>query len=155
MTKIVYNGCYVGFGLSHEGMKRYCQIKGIAVWVEPSRLGYSTYWTVPEEQRTGILDAADFHSSTMEQRIASNQRHTELTINDRDIPRHDSALVQVVEELGDRANDRCAKLMIEEIDGRLYRIEEYDGYESVATPEGTEWIVAEVTTPATTIEEGR
>jgi len=52
---------------------------------------------------------------------------------DRDIPRDDAALIQVVEELGDGANGSFAKLKIVEIpDDVLWQIEEYDGKEWVA-----------------------
>jgi hypothetical protein len=57
----------------------------------------------------------------------------------RDISRHDPILVQVVEELGEEANGECANLAIEEVKGP-YRINEYDGSESVETPSSYDWI---------------
>lgn len=48
-------------------------------------------------------------------------------------------LVQVVEELGDKANGEYAKLRIEEVYGS-YRIDEYDGNESVMTSGDYDWI---------------
>jgi hypothetical protein len=58
------------------------------------------------------------------------------------IPRHDPILIQVIEELGsDRASGNHAQLKIVEIVGRTYRIEEYDGMESVVTPNIEEWTV--------------
>jgi hypothetical protein len=52
---------------------------------------------------------------------------------DRNIPRNDDALVQVVEELGDAANGFAADLKIVDIpDGVDWYIEEYDGNEWVA-----------------------
>jgi hypothetical protein len=97
MTKIVYNACYGGFGLSDEAMMRYCEIKGI-----------------PEQ-----------------------------TIYDGDIERTDPVLVQVVEELGDKANGDCAELCIAELSaGTLYRIDDYDGFEIVCTQDDYAWSVA-------------
>ena len=58
----------------------------------------------------------------------------------RDIDRHDRALVQVVEELGDAASDYCGHLRIAEIEGSMYRIGEYDGFESVETPDEIQWV---------------
>lgn len=52
-----------------------------------------------------------------------------------DIPRHDSNLVLVVETLGEKASGACAKLAIHNIVGRTYMIDEYDGFETVITPE--------------------
>ena len=55
--------------------------------------------------------------------------------------RHHKDLVAVVEALGNDANGRCAKLAIATIYCNLYRIDQYDGAESVVTPEDNEhWI---------------
>ena len=51
----------------------------------------------------------------------------------RDIPRDDPALVQVVEELGAKADGSCASLKVVEIpDDVEWEIAEYDGREWVA-----------------------
>jgi hypothetical protein len=49
-------------------------------------------------------------------------------------------LVQVIEELGREASGEYSNLCIKEIETSLYRIDEYDGSESVITPEGISWI---------------
>ncbi|MCD6435203.1 MAG: hypothetical protein J7L15_02265 [Clostridiales bacterium] len=60
---------------------------------------------------------------------------------EREIPRHHPILIEVVETLGSAASDKFAKLQIKEILGFQYVIEEYDGWERVATPEDDmEWI---------------
>jgi hypothetical protein len=52
-------------------------------------------------------------------------------------------LVQVVEELGEKANDSFADLYIVELPaGTVYRIDEYDGRESVMTNDDYDWSVA-------------
>lgn len=52
---------------------------------------------------------------------------------DRDIPRNDSLLVEIVETLGNESWGKHAKLKVVEIpDGILWQIEEYDGFEHVA-----------------------
>lgn len=59
------------------------------------------------------------------------------------LPRHDPRLVQVVEELGEKAaSGRYAKLRIANLSGIRYRIDEYDGNESVVEPAEAEheWI---------------
>lgn len=60
---------------------------------------------------------------------------------ERGVGRHDATLIVVIEKLGDKANGMCAKLKIEEIDTPMYRIDEYDGYESVETPDSVDWVV--------------
>jgi hypothetical protein len=52
---------------------------------------------------------------------------------DRDIPRNDKDLVEIVESLGNLANGFCASLRIVEIpDDVEWHISEYDGIEHVA-----------------------
>lgn len=61
-----------------------------------------------------------------------------------ELSRHDPLLVQVVEELGEKANGAFADLQIQEIHGSRYRIDEYDGFESVQEPQDIrDWIEVE------------
>lgn len=56
-----------------------------------------------------------------------------------DIPRHHPLLIQCVEELGNEASGIFSNLMIEEFEGNIYRIDEYDGKEIVQTPDTINW----------------
>ena len=144
MTKVVYNSCYGGFSLPKEACKRYWEIKGQSVWIEDdarfSSLGIFTVWLVSPEERLELKDSKEFTSMSMDERIEYNKKYAEQTWTYSGIERHDPVLVQVVEELGDKANGKCASLSIEEVFGP-YRIDEYDGMESVETPDSYEWIV--------------
>ena len=98
MTKIVYNACYGGFGLSEKAINRYWELKG--------EKG-------PEYWYTGDLD------------------------------RTDPILVQVVEELGEEADTLFSDLRIEELEpGTRYRIDDYDGFETVEVESDYSWRVA-------------
>ena len=100
MTKIVYNGCYGGFGLSDKAVARYWELKGLPV-------------------------------------------HDAFTRFDIEEDRADPILVQVVEELGQDAGDVFSDLYIRELpEGTLYRIDEYDGRETVMTQDEYTWKVA-------------
>lgn len=112
MTKVVYNSCYGGFGLSNEAKDRMVEL-GYELEVNPDYNPKSKEWY--------------------------NKTHKYDTY-DCDIPRHNPILVQVVEELGDKASGEYAKLAIKEVNGP-YRIDEYDGFERVETPEGYDWII--------------
>lgn len=58
------------------------------------------------------------------------------------VKRHDPILVQVVETLGPQlASGKYASLAIETIEGNKYIINEYDGLESIQTPEDIKWNV--------------
>lgn len=109
MTKVVYNACYGGFGLSNEAMDRMIE------------LGYDGLKLNPKY---------DPKSESM-----FNYKY----YGDDNIPRHDLILVQVVEELGDKANGKCAELAIDEVYDS-YRIDEYDGFESVETADSYDWV---------------
>jgi hypothetical protein len=141
MTKVVYNAKYGGFSLSREACKRYWEIKGQQVWIEQDKEFISsdmfTVWLVPPEERPKKPEP--WYSAPVEERIAHNKKHSEQTWYYGDVSRHDPILVQVVEELGDKANGSYAKLVIEEVSGP-YRIDEYDGFESVETPNSYDWI---------------
>lgn len=113
MTKIAYNACYGGFSLSEAAIVRYLEIKEIESVEKVNRWG-GTYREVNGEY-----------------------------FSDRDIARNDPALIQVIEEMGPDANGSCANLRIAELDaGTLYRIDEYDGNESVVTSDDYDWSVA-------------
>jgi hypothetical protein len=139
MTKVVYNAKFGGFNLSREACERYWEIKGQQVWIEQDKefksLDMFTVWFVPPEERV----VGDWRSMTQDERIAYNKKHSEQTWYDRSVSRHDPVLVQVVEELGDKANGSYAKLAIAEVSGP-YRIDEYDGRETVIEPDGYDWI---------------
>lgn len=102
--KVVYNGCYGGFGLSPEAQKMYIELKGKEPKIHTGKSSWDTHYYINEP----------------------------FDLYDREIERHDPVLVKVVEMLGQKANGDCAKLVIEDVDGR-YRIDEYDGYETVIT----------------------
>ena len=133
--KLVINKCHGGFGVSHEGMLRYFEIKGINVYPEQSKDYWKhwNYWTVKPEDRIESKEGESFTSMSMDERIAYNHAYSEQTVYERDIERDDPALVQAVEELGVKANGKFAELSVVEIpDDVEYSIEEYDGYEHVA-----------------------
>jgi hypothetical protein len=95
MTKVVYNGCFGGFGMSDKAIDRYWELKG-----EPAP---SDWWPI-------------------------------------DVSRTDPFLVQVVEELGEDSSGGWGNLQIRDVPtGTLYRIEEYDGFESVILQNEYKW----------------
>jgi hypothetical protein len=139
MKKVIYNACYGGFGLSKEAIQRYWEIKGQQVWVEDELWGFCI-WLVPPEERLKPKTSIEYSAMSMDERIAYNKAYSAQTWYHDGVVRHDPVLVQVVEELGDKANGEYAKLRVAEISGP-YRIDEYDGFESVETPGSYDWII--------------
>lgn len=132
MKKIVINADYGGFSVSHEAMLRYAEIKGITLYVETKEhRWYTTYWTVPPEDRPDM--ETDWYSLTTEERVARNEAYRNSTLSIHEFKRDDPVLVQVVEELGEKANGEFASLRIVEIPDDIdWVIEEYDGREWVS-----------------------
>jgi len=116
MTKVVYNNCYGGFGLSREAVLLGRKLSNNPDWCGPCIKG--DFWA------PGKPVEMDYSGGS-------------------DLERTDPILVQVVEQLGKKANGMCASLVIEEISsGTTYRIDEYDGNESVKTKSDYVWNIA-------------
>jgi hypothetical protein len=140
VTKVVYNACFGGFSLSHAGIMRYAELKGLKLYPfvdvrdKDGRLRFG-------KQKPATAD--DLKEARIVHYCTTPEYSNESYWTGRDMERADPALVQVVEELGEKANGSCAKLAIEDVPaGALYRIDEYDGNESVMTQGGYEWKTA-------------
>ena len=127
--KVVINVCHGVFSLSHEGKMAYLAKKGIPVWHEDKK-----YYLVPPEQRLDVtLHENQWHSLSPKEKKDWNEAYSKTVFYDHDLDRTDPDLVAVVQELGKKAQGRCAELKIVEIpDDVEWQIEEYDGSEWVA-----------------------
>ena len=59
------------------------------------------------------------------------------------VNRHDPRLIDCIETLGEKVNDKYSDIKIAEIKGDTYRIEESDGLEVVQEPRDLDWIKIE------------
>ncbi len=136
--KIVINECYGGFGLSKEACQRYFDLKGQQVWIEVdkkfSALDMFTVWLVSPEKRLEIKEGEAYYKMSRDERTDYNWKYSQqIWYQGDNLTRNDPILVQVVEEMGDKAWGRYAKLAIVEIpDDVQWIIEENDGMEWVA-----------------------
>ena len=106
--KIVINKCYGGFGLSEEAVLLYAKKKGLNLIVERNKGLKLNHYYLNEKK-----DGNYFY--------------------ERDIQRNDPILIEVLNELGVKANGYSAELKIVEIpDDVEWIIEEYDGKEWIA-----------------------
>jgi len=136
--KIVINECYGGFGLSKEACQRYFDLKGQQVWIEVdkkfSALDMFTVWLVSPAERLEIKEGEAYHKMSRDERREYNWKYSQqIWYQGDNLTRNDPILVQVVEEMGDKAWGRYAKLAIVEIpDDVDWIVEEHDGMEWVA-----------------------
>ena len=105
--EILLNKCYGGYGLSDKAVKLYLTKKNIPIVPNPAYASkYFKYYIVGDDER----------------------------FSDHNIPRMDPVIIEVVKDLGKKANGSNAELEIVSIpDGCEYYIDEYDGIESIET----------------------
>lgn len=132
MTKIVINTCFGGFGLSEAAYAKLIEW-GVPVrkYIEQKR-DPETDLYLPEPANEGrvIFD----HVLSPEDKMAASMTRLRGRYWDTwtRSARDDAMIVRVVEELGEKANGKCAKLKVVEIpDGIEWEIDEYDGNEHV------------------------
>lgn len=144
--KVVINKCYGGFSLSALAVKRLAELNGKPAYffiatargdLRPATveectgyLGLFVAFTTPNPPSGPV--GHEWVAMSMEERMASNEAYKAVALDPRPEDRADPLLVQVVEELGEKANGKCAELRIVEIpDGVGWEIDEYDGIETV------------------------
>lgn len=121
--KLVINKCYGGFGLSHEGVLRYAELKGITLYYENDGF-LASYYTIPVDEFRKLDEEA--------KKTRDFSKINSVYFSTYDMPRTDPDLIKVVEELGAKANGEFAELKIVDIpDGVEWEINDYDGIESV------------------------
>lgn len=159
--KIVYNACYGGFGLSPLATKMYYEKKypEVKLYFYIREDDYSehvgTFRKIDDSKLKEYKEkdfsitilvkdfGETFRANEWERRSEMDNKFHEAHLYNANmeerLKRHDPVLVEIVETLGDDASGSCARLRVKEIEGTIYRIDEYDGYESVI--EGySDWI---------------
>lgn len=149
--KIVLNKCYGGFGLSHAAMMKIFELKGIKVFPYACKSEYEfdgqntyTYTRIKGEyEPSNLMEHVSYfqidpevesYTVTSEEYFASDEKYNkkDLDFNFDNSKRIDPDLIKAVEVLGSAANGKFSKLKVVEIpDNFEYRIDEYDGIETV------------------------
>lgn len=144
--KVVINNCYGGFSLSPKGERRYLELKGLDSYFY-KQISYRFDTGHVEFTRIdNIEDVPDLFSycTTVDQGKVIYD-YPKNTFRPGELKRNDPILVHVVEELGAESFGKCASLEVIEIEnGRWFKIDEYDGLETVQYRDiDDEWILAE------------
>lgn len=153
--KIVLNGCYGGFGLSYEAIVLYWHARCRDLYFYREVSTYDSYLNVHKhkyerisladiQNQTRLNPLTGYIYCTTEDQGKYIFKFPENVVSDRDIDRTDPILISVVETMGsEAASGPYASLYIKEIPiGTQYRIDQYDGIESIITKDDEDWKTA-------------
>lgn len=123
--KIILNKCYGGFDISDEAYELYAEKKGLTLYRY-----YDDYKNKQMLKGSGLINyyfTKDFGDNIEKDKI---DWKTNLYLNYGH--RDDPTLVEVVEELGNKASGSYSNLVVVEIpDNMDYVIDNYDGIETL------------------------
>lgn len=130
--KVVVNKCFGGFGLSLKAEKRLGELMGYpnVTFYKHVDGDFKKYTMVTDlEHRSIFVCAAKKNLGD----VITNEELNENFFSSNRIERDNKFLIQVIEELGEKASGSLSKLEIVEIpDDVDWEINEYDGLEHVA-----------------------
>ena len=153
MKQIVYNACYGGFALSaiaekmlyeakHDGAKAYVYKAVFDTYETPIR-----YIRIDDVEEMKSYDkyadrlhvyTKDFGKEFIDDRSLHLNEY-ELRTNEDNVDRKDEDLIRIIETLGRKvASTSLSNLKIAEVEDK-WRIIEFDGRETVETPESIKW----------------
>ena len=130
MKKVILNKCFGGFGLSKEAYELYAKKKGIDVFhYTQENLKERIYTYATDDDRTfSFYFTKDFGNNS----YISDEDFNKYNLFLNEDFREDKTLIEVVEELGEKANSMYSDLKIVEIPDDLdYVIDNYDGIETL------------------------
>ena len=138
--KVVINNCFGGFSISNFAYKELLRRKGkecyFYVWNYPN--GYYRIEDDPDKHFSVMVSTKDYGKHT-------DNIETEHFVYYREEIRMDADFISMIEEFGsDKCSGRYAELVIVDIPaGAYFRIDEYDGFESIEYRDDIDWMIAE------------
>ena len=130
MKKVILNKCFGGFGVSKEAYELYAKKKGISIFRYTQEDLTNKIYIYANDDNTSLnfYFTKDFGNNVY---ISSEDFEKYNLFLDEDF-RKDKTLIEVVEELGEKANSMYSNLKIVEIPDDLdYVIDGYDGIETL------------------------
>ena len=129
--KVILNKCFGGFCVSQEAYELYAKKKGIEIFSYDFRCENSKPTYRKTNAGSSIFNAT-FTKDFGDYIEMSDDDFDKYCLNLNESHREDPVLIEVVEELGKRANSRFSELVVVDIpDGMEYEIDDYDGIETL------------------------
>ena len=129
--KIILNKCFGGFDASKEAYMLYAKKKGLELYQYESNFVDFEKCIYKKTNDETLLN--HYFIKDMGDNIEiSNEDYKKYNLYLDEEHRQDPILIEVIEELGDKASGRFGRLEVVEIpDNCYYKIDEYDGIESI------------------------
>lgn len=131
MRKVILNKCFGGFDVSKEAYMSYAKKKGLTLYLYRTELidGKFIYKKVNDDNS---IFRYYFIKDIGDNVEISDEDYEKYCLYLKDGHREDPVLIEVVEELGEKASGRLGNLKVIEIPDDLdYVIDEYDGIETL------------------------
>ena len=131
MKKVILNKCFGGFDVSKEAYMLYAKKKGLTLHLYESKLINKNFIYKKVDNDSSLF--RHYFTKDMGNNVEiSNEEYEKYCLYLNDGHREDPVLIQVVEELGEKASGRFGDLKVVEIPDDLeYVIDEYDGIETL------------------------
>lgn len=131
MKKVILNKCFGGFDVSKEAYMLYAKRKGLTLYLYESEFINRKFIYKKVNDDNSIF--RHYFIKDMGDNVEiSNEDYEKYCLYLKDEHREDPILIEVVEELGEKASGRFGNLKVVEIPDDLeYVIDEYDGIETL------------------------
>ena len=131
MKKVILNKCFGGFDVSKEAYMLYAKKKGLTLYLYESKFINRKFIYKKVNDDNSIF--RHYFIKDMGDNVEiSNEDYEKYCLYLKDEHREDPILIEVVEELGEKASGRFGYLKVVEIPDDLeYVIDEYDGIETL------------------------
>lgn len=133
MKKIVINGCFGGFSLSHKAVMRYAELKGFKLYASDYTRDAQGNLNLNKHKPWDGVGSSMFIHYSKKPLKPDGTLIEKSYFSSSDIERDDETLIKVIQEMKGKASGQCAQLEIVEIpDDVDWVINEYDGNEHIA-----------------------
>lgn len=128
--KVILNKCYGGFDVSSKAYRLYAKKKNIKLYKYISDFRDEKYTKI--DINDNLLFCHYLTKDFGDEANISEEDYDKYNLYLREENRFDETLIETIEELGEKASGPCGNLKIIEIpDNCYYKIDEYDGIETI------------------------